>query len=67
MAHREEKPTGYGAQKPSATRRTVNPPQGGKLPDTQNIASDKAHDAKGRQGGFEGAGRHARTGNRGHQ
>ncbi len=44
----------------------MNPPMG----DPVHKGSTKAfqqHDAKGRLGGFEQAGGHARTGNRGHQ
>jgi hypothetical protein len=70
MAHREEKPTGYGPQKPSAAKRTANPPQGGtaQSPGATNMAApDQQHDAKGRQGSFAGMGEHPRTGNPGHE
>jgi hypothetical protein len=66
MAHHEEKPSEYGEQKPSAAKRTVNPPHGGAT-QSPGAPADQQHDAKGRQGSFAGKGEHARTGNRGHE
>jgi len=68
MAHHEEKPTDnqVQGQKPSAAKRTMNPPQGGRA-HSPGAGPDQQHDARGRQGSFEGKGEHARTGNPGHQ
>jgi hypothetical protein len=68
-AHHKDKSPKKGANKSFASKRRINPPLG----DGSHQAStgpDKAfqqHDAANRLGSFEGAGNHARTGNRGHQ
>jgi hypothetical protein len=70
MAHHEEPRGGNEpqGQKPSAAKRTVNPPQAGQVKPPKDMgAPDEQHDEKGRQGSFGGKGEHPRTGNRGHQ
>ena len=51
-------------------RRTMNPPQGGgghPAVQPEGRPGNQPQDVKHRQGSFEGAGEHARTGNPGHQ
>jgi hypothetical protein len=64
------KKKGKTSDKAPADRRTMNPPQpdGGR----QDTPADddkgfQEQDAERRQGSFEGAGEHARTGNPGHE
>jgi hypothetical protein len=63
MAHKHK-----GSQKTFASKRTMNPSfsghKGKKLDMNEAFPQQ---DAKRRLGGFETAGEHARTGNRGHQ
>ncbi len=57
-----------GSQKTFASRRTMNPPgEGTNQATTGDNNAFQQHDAANRLGSFEGAGNHARTGNRGHQ
>jgi hypothetical protein len=59
-----------GSQQTFASRRTVNPTGRGRgsQPINPNAgASFHEHDPRRRLGSFEGAGEHARTGNRGRQ
>jgi hypothetical protein len=63
MAHKENFNRGNEAQNRSGARRVMDPSQAGH----GQRPADQQHDAKGRQGSFEGKGEHARTGNRGHQ
>jgi hypothetical protein len=56
------------SQKTFAAKRTMNPSFSGNQHQGSNMRdSFQQHDAKRRMGGFEQAGEHARTGNRGHQ
>jgi hypothetical protein len=62
--------SGMGAKSTFGSRRSMNPPaaaggQGSSTPDANK--SFQQMDPKRRQGSFEGAGRHARAGSRGHQ
>jgi hypothetical protein len=69
MSHnRKGKSARKGSQKTFAAQRTMNPSFSGNQGQepTLNDAFQE-HDAKRRMGGFEQAGEHARTGNRGHQ
>ena len=57
-----------GRNKTFASKRTMNPPRtGSRGRATTGKGGFQEKDIKGRLGGFEGAGEHARTGNRGHQ
>ncbi len=68
MGHKKGKSGRKGSQKSFASRRTINPSSSGNSqPSSVTTGSFQEHDAQGRQGSFETAGEHARTGNRGHQ
>jgi len=60
---------GKGSNKTYSAKRTMNPPQGdGSHQQATNTGkADQQQDPARRLGGFESAGEHARTGNRGHQ
>lgn len=62
MAHKKK-----GKGKTFASRRTMNPPEGGptRKPDKESTKGFQEQDAARRLGNFETAGEHARTGNRG--
>jgi hypothetical protein len=65
-----EKKKSKGSQKSFASKRTINPPGDGHHQQPTGQTGDAAgqqHDEKGRQGSFETAGEHARTGSPGHQ
>jgi len=68
-AQKKTKSAKKGQNKTFAAKRTVNPPQRTRGSKAQSDlgSSFQQHDAKRRLGSFEGAGEHARTGNRGHQ
>lgn len=68
-SQKKQKSMAKGRNKTFASKRTANPPQGGRR-GGENLKATSAfqhHDALGRLGSFEGRGEHARTGNRGHQ
>ena len=67
MSQKKHKSPPKGKNKTWASKRTANPPQPHGEQPLNTTATFQSHDAKGRMGGFEGAGEHARTGNRGHQ
>jgi hypothetical protein len=69
MAHKKNagKSGPKGGRRTFASKRIVNPPRGGRHPDTTGGAADQQHDAANRQGSFETKGEHARTGNPGHE
>ena len=68
-SHGKHKSPRKGSQKTFAAKRTMNPPLGdGSHQQATGMGNaQQQHDAKNRQGSFEGAGEHARTGNPGHQ
>jgi len=69
MADKQSKSSKKGSQKTFASKRTMNPSSGGGTKQVHSNTKDafQEQDAARRLGGFEGAGEHARTGNRGHQ
>jgi hypothetical protein len=67
MMHHKGKSASKGSQKTFASKRTMNPSFSGNQHKKSNMKdSFQQHDGKRRMGGFETAGEHARTGNRGH-
>lgn len=56
-----------GGNKTFASKRTMNPPQGGHAAEAGSNKAFQQHDTTRRLGSFEGTGNHARTGNRGHE
>ena len=66
---KKHKDPGKGSQKTFASKRTLNPSFSGRgrHAGSSQGSGFQQHDAQRRLGSFEGAGEHARTGNRGHQ
>jgi hypothetical protein len=68
MSNKHTKNLKKGSQKTFAAKRTLNPPGAGShQASTGDNKAFQQHDLDRRLGDFEGAGNHARTGNRGHQ
>jgi hypothetical protein len=68
MSQHKNRSPKKGSQKTFASKRTMNPPFDGRHQQADGMGNaSQQHDAKGRQGSFEGAGKHARTGNPGHE
>ena len=67
--HKKHKSSSKGSNKTFASKRTINPPagDGSHQASTGDNNAFQQHDLNRRLGDFEGAGNHARTGNRGHQ
>jgi hypothetical protein len=65
--HKKHPSPSKGSQKTFASERTINLPGEGSHNAPAGGAPLQQHDALNRQGSFETAGEHARTGNRGHQ
>src|SRR5438094_75916 len=63
--HKKHKSPSKGSNKTPASKRTINPPlgDGSHQADTGSNTAFQQHDQAHRQGSFEGAGNHARTGN----
>jgi len=68
MLGKKHKSGKKGSEKTFAAKRTMNQPgKGSHQANTGDSNTFQQHDAANRLGGYEGAGNHARTGNRGHQ
>jgi hypothetical protein len=69
MSGKKNKSSRKGNQKTFAAKRTINPSftPGHQHAGSRTVSGFQQHDARRRLGSFEGAGEHARTGNRGHQ
>jgi hypothetical protein len=68
-SHKKHRSPSKGRNKTFAARRTMNPTldRGSHQASSGDNNAFQQHDRSRRLGGFEGAGNHARTGNRGHK